>query len=81
MRRYIRILPVYWLISLYYLGSAVKRGTLFEMFFYYVLALNLLFSEKAVVPRSTSDTFHACFHRYRRDRSLDQKHVNAPRWQ
>jgi exopolysaccharide production protein ExoZ len=83
MRRYIRILPIYWLVSLYYLGSAVKRGTLttsrflnsylllpslhypmrepfvslgwtlvFEMFFYYVLALNLLFSKKAVVPRA-----------------------------
>jgi exopolysaccharide production protein ExoZ len=83
MRRYIRILPIYWLISLYYLGSAVKRGTLtasrflnsylllpslhypmrepfvslgwtliFEMFFYYVLTINLLFSKRAVVSRA-----------------------------
>jgi exopolysaccharide production protein ExoZ len=28
MRRYIRILPIYWIISLYYVGSGVKRHNL-----------------------------------------------------
>jgi exopolysaccharide production protein ExoZ len=83
MRRYIRILPIYWIISLYYVGSGVKRHNLalgrlvdsylllpslhypmhepfiplgwtliFEMFFYYVLAFNLLFGKRAIIPRA-----------------------------
>jgi exopolysaccharide production protein ExoZ len=83
MRRYIRILPIYWIISLYYVGSGVKRHNLvlsrllnsyllfpsfhypmhepfiplgwtliFEMFFYYVLTLNLLLGKRAVIPRA-----------------------------
>jgi exopolysaccharide production protein ExoZ len=83
MRRYIRILPIYWIISLYYVSSGVKRHNLawgrlfnsyllfpsfhfpmhepfiplgwtliFEMFFYYVLTLNLLFGKRAVIPRA-----------------------------
>ena len=82
-RRYIRILPIYWMISLYYVGSGVKRHHLdaslffnsylllpslrypmhepfiplgwtliFEMFFYYVLAFNLLFGKRAIIPRA-----------------------------
>jgi peptidoglycan/LPS O-acetylase OafA/YrhL len=83
MRRFIRIVPIYWIISLYYVGSGVKRHNLalgrlvnsyllfpslhypmhepfiplgwtliFEMFFYYVLAFNLLFGKRAVIQRA-----------------------------
>ena len=83
VRRYIRILPIYWMISLYYVGSGIKRHHLdaglffnsyfllpslrypmhepfiplgwtliFEMFFYYVLAFNLLFGKRAIIPRA-----------------------------
>jgi len=82
MRRYIRILPIYWIVTLIPLALSVKRHQLgpqllfssifllpsftypmlepllsigwtliFEMFFYYVLALNLLFGVRRVIER------------------------------
>ena len=83
MRKFIRIFPIYWIISLYYVASGVKRHRLaaghflnsylllpswhypmhepfiplgwtliFEMFFYHVLALNLVFGKRAIIPRA-----------------------------
>jgi exopolysaccharide production protein ExoZ len=83
MRRFIRILPIYWILSLYPLASFVKRHKLtpgrfinsflllpslrypmheplisvgwtliFEMFFYYVLAFNLLAGRTAAIQRA-----------------------------
>jgi peptidoglycan/LPS O-acetylase OafA/YrhL len=87
MRRYIRVLPIYWIASTFFLLLFLKQqqGILtpawvaesylllpsltcplraplllfgwtlvFEMFFYYVLSLNLLFGKRAVVLRTIS---------------------------
>jgi exopolysaccharide production protein ExoZ len=82
-RRFIRIFPIYWILSLFSLAFAVRHQLLsvswimssylllptfhyplqapllytawtllFEMFFYYALSFNLLFSQKAVIPRT-----------------------------
>ncbi len=83
MRRYTRILPIYWILSLFPLALAAKHlalttslvlnsylllpslhypmreplisvgwSLIFEMFFYYVLSINLLFGKTAVIPRA-----------------------------